>query len=498
MNKLRELKAVLWLLLGVLSAGSMGYYVVAIWSANQPAHFNDLYAPWWGAHELLLHGRNPYSPDVAHEIQTVIYGAPADATSADDPANIAGGFAYPPYAALLLWPTVYLSFSSAQKVFLVVSAAGTLLSLALWLRVLRFRSSPVLWLTIALFTLGSFPVLQAFQLQNLSLIAAVLIAVTMFLLSANHLVLAGIFLAISTFKPQFTIALIPWFALWTVTDWRRRRSLAWSFVTSMLLLELASEWLVPGWIRSFVNVLRAYRHYTYGHSLLDVWFTPKWGLPMAAFVLIATFFLCWRYRSQSADSMSFVAVISLLLAVTLIIIPTLAPHTQLLLLPGLLCLLRSRTLPWSSRLWSPGLWSSGLRSSGAPPRLALAATGGLLAWPWIAAFGLLLAGFRLPVSALLRFWDVPLYTSPLLPLAVSLALGCVLRVDLGTGDGSFASGAVETARLSCSTSCSTSRAGMLRDLGGKKEFNREGRKGIAEAAKVWRLDGAGENGSTQR
>jgi hypothetical protein len=38
MNKLRKLKAVLWLLLGVLSAGSMGYYVVAIWSANQPAH----------------------------------------------------------------------------------------------------------------------------------------------------------------------------------------------------------------------------------------------------------------------------------------------------------------------------------------------------------------------------------------------------------------------------------------------------------------------------
>jgi hypothetical protein len=482
MNKLRKLKAVLWLLLGVLSAGSMGYYVVAIWSANQPAHFNDLYAPWWGAHELLLHGRNPYSPDVAHEIQTVIYGAPADA--ADDSANIAGGFAYPPYAALLLWPTVYLSFSSAQKVFLVVSAAGTLLSLALWLRVLRFRSSPLLWLTIALFALGSFPVLQAFQLQNLSLIAAVFIAVTLFLLSANHLVLAGIFLAISTFKPQFTIALIPWLALWTVTDWRRRRSLAWSFVTSMLLLELASEWLVPGWIRSFVNVLRAYRHYTYGHSLLDVWFTPKWGLPMAALVLIAMLSFCWRYRSQPADSMLLVGVISLLLAVTLIIIPTLAPHTQLLLLPGLLCLLRRRSL-----LWSTGLWSSG-----APPRLALAATWGLLAWPWIAAFGLLLAGFRLPVSALLHYWDVPLYTSPLLPLAVSLALGCILRVDRGTGDGSFGSGAVETARLSCSTSS----AGMLRDLGGKKEFNREGRKGIAEAAKVWRLDGAGENGSTQR
>ena len=107
-------KTALWLLLSTLSAGSMAFYVAEIWSVNQPSDFTDFYAPWWGALELLLHHRNPYSPAVAHEIQTVIYGAPSS-TSIDDPSNIEGGFAYPPYTALLLWPTVYLSFSEAEK-----------------------------------------------------------------------------------------------------------------------------------------------------------------------------------------------------------------------------------------------------------------------------------------------------------------------------------------------------------------------------------------------
>jgi hypothetical protein len=420
MNNFPTSKAVLWLVLSILSAGSMAWYVDALWSANQPPHFTDFYAPWWGAHELLLHGRNPYSPAVAHEIRTVIYGAPVSATSTDDPATIGGGFAYPPYAALLLWPTVYLSFPGAQKAFLAVSVLATLLSLALWLRVFRFRPSPLPWLTITLFALGSFPALQALKLQNLSVIAAALIAVALFLLSTHHLALAGIFLAVSTFKPQFSIGLIPWLALWTMSDWRRRRPLAWSFLITMLLLVLVSEWLVPGWIGGFLNVLRAYRHYTYGHSLLDVWFTPGWGMLVAACFLLLAFALCWRHRSQPADSMWFIIVASLLLAVTLVVIPTLAPHAQLLLLPGLLCLLRARTL---------------LSSSGVLSKLVLAATWALLAWPWIAAFGLLLAAIRFPVSSLLRFWDIPLYTSPVLPLAVSIALGSLLSTAFGTGDG---------------------------------------------------------------
>jgi hypothetical protein len=403
-------KPVWWLLLGIVSGGSMAYYVGQIWSANQPANFNDLYAPWWGAHELLRHGRNPYSPEVAREIQTVIYGAPV-ASDVQDPSGIGGGFAYPPYIALLLWPTIYMSFSAAQKAFLSVSILGTLLSIVIWFRLARFRRSSLIWLAAIVFTFGSFPVLQGIKLQNPSLLAAFFIAITFFLLFTDHLVLAGAMLAVSTFKPQFTIALIPWLALWTLGDWRRRRPVAWSFLASMFLLIGVSEWLLPNWIPSFLRVVRAYRHYTYGHSLLDLWFTPTWGPIVAAFVLLAVLALCWKHRWHASDSPDFMVVTSLVLAVTLLIIPTLAPHAQVLLLPGILCLLQSRTLP---------------SSTGTLRRLVLAGTWTLLAWPWIAAFALLLAAMKFPAHNLLRFWELPLYTSPILPVALVLGLSGLL------------------------------------------------------------------------
>ena len=398
-------RKLLWLLLSVLSGGSMAWYVTAIWSANQPAHFNDLYAPWWAAHEMLRHGRNPYSPEIAHEIQTVIYGAPAHPTSANDPASISGGFSYPPYAAFLLWPTVYLSFAGAQRVFLLVSLAAMLLSIVLWVRTLRLPLEPLGWLTLTWFAFGSFPALQGLKLQNLSVIAAALLAITIYLLSSGHLALAGMFLAISTFKPQFTIALIPGLALWTFNDWGSRRRLALSFLFTMLVLVASSEWFVPGWIVRFLQVIRAYRHYTYGHSFLDVWFTPNWGMPLGLCVLALTLFFLWKMWLHDTHSTAFIRSMILLLAVTLVIIPSLAPHAQLLLLPGFLLFL-DRGNPLSSRM----------------AKLAQGASWTLLAWSWIAAWGLFVGALLFPVSRLLRYWGLPLYGSPLLPLAVSLAL----------------------------------------------------------------------------
>ena len=403
----------LWLILSLVSAGSMAYYVADIWSANQPPQFSDLYAPWWAAHELLLHGRNPYSPAVAHEIQTVIYGAPVT-PSRNDPSGIGGGFSYPPYASLPLWPLVYVPFPAAQKIFLFASTMVTALSLAIWVRIVRLRFKPVQWFITVVFVLGSFPALQAIKLQNLSVVASAMLALTLFLVAADHLVFAGALLAVSTFKPQFTITLVPWLLIWTCSDWRRRRSLAWSFLATMVLLISFSEWLTPNWIGDFLHVIRAYQQYTYGHSLLDVWFSPTFGPIVSAVLVLLAWALCWPHRYQPADSAKFVLVTSLLLAANVVVIPTLAPHAQLLLLPGFLCL-----LPGFAIAPKPQRFSRILRASAWM----------LLAWSWIAAVGLLLARTWFSAPALLRFWQVPLYTSPLLPLAMLLALIFALRAE---------------------------------------------------------------------
>src|SRR5207245_1895369 len=190
----------LWLILAIISASSMTFYVAKIWSARQPPHFSDLYAPWWAAHELFLHGRDPYSLEVAHEIQVMIYGAPLVPSFPGDASAVGGGFAYPLYAAFLLWPAVYLSFPTVQAGFLCISLLMIVGSLLLWLRTLRFRPPTLQLLTMALFTLGSFPALEALKLQNLSLVAAAFLAAAVACLASDYFVLAGIFLTLSTFK----------------------------------------------------------------------------------------------------------------------------------------------------------------------------------------------------------------------------------------------------------------------------------------------------------
>jgi hypothetical protein len=415
----RMVKPVLWLMLSILCACGMQFYVAKIWGTGQSRHFSDLYAGWWGAHEFILHGRDPYTPAVAREIQTVIYGSPVTAAYSGSPSELAGGFAYPLYTAFLMWPAIYVPFAAVQTGFFFVSILATLGSLALWLRGFRFRIPPVQWLTLAFFTLGSFPALEGIWLQNLSLIAALLLAGAVALLSSDRLILAGAFLAASTFKPQFTIVLVPWLALWTVSDWRRRQSLAWSFLASMLLLVGSSEWMLPGWIGRFMSVVQAYKQYTFGFSLLDLWFTPRGGPFVAAGVLLAVLALCWQYRCHPANSLGFFLATSLVLAVTLVVIPTLAPHTQLLLLPGFLCLARYGSVLWRSNRLA---------------RLLLSAACVLLAWPWITTIGLMFTSTVLPASALHHWWELPLYTSPLLPLAVVLALGCLIRIQTWPAD----------------------------------------------------------------
>ena len=95
----------------VLCASAMWFYVnqilVPYQRADATAHqrprgnLSDLYPRWYGSRELLLHHRNPYSPEVTSEIQVGYYGRPLDPSRAADPRD-QQGFAYPVYVAFLL------------------------------------------------------------------------------------------------------------------------------------------------------------------------------------------------------------------------------------------------------------------------------------------------------------------------------------------------------------------------------------------------------------
>src|ERR1700728_2468522 len=103
------------LALALLLAGSMSFYVRHILIGHQQAdaalhgtprgNLSDLYPRWLGARELLLHHRDPYSPEVTREIQIGYYGRQLNPARLSDPKD-QQGFAYPVYVVFLLAPTI--------------------------------------------------------------------------------------------------------------------------------------------------------------------------------------------------------------------------------------------------------------------------------------------------------------------------------------------------------------------------------------------------------
>ena len=194
-------------------------------------NLSDLYPRWLGARELLLHHRDPYSPEITREIQVGYYGRPLDPTRPGDPKD-QQGFAYPVYVVFLLAPIIRLPFPIVHACFRWLLVVLTAVTVPLWLRALRWRPSAAVTSILVILTLGSFPAVQGIKLQQLSLVVSGLIAGCAALLASGHLLLAGVLLAVATIKPQLALPVAGWLVLWALGDWRRRRRFIWGPSTS--------------------------------------------------------------------------------------------------------------------------------------------------------------------------------------------------------------------------------------------------------------------------
>ncbi|MGH9528718.1 MAG: glycosyltransferase 87 family protein [Terriglobales bacterium] len=425
------------LLLALLLAGSMWFYVRRVLVPYQRAdaalhgrprgNLSDLYPRWLGARELLLRHQDPYSAEITREIQTGYYGRPLNPTRPSDPKD-EEGFAYPVYVVFLLAPSINLPFAVVQAGFRWLLLLLTAISVPLWLRAIGYRPRWVGIAILIILTLGSFPAAQGLELQQLSLLVSVLIAVCLVLIACDYLWLAGIVLAVTTIKPQLVLPLVGWLGLWALSNWKKRRKLIFGFGLTMLALVVGGELILPGWIGSFMHAVAAYRRYTNSKSILDVLTTEFLGRLLAAIVIVVVANRCWEFRRDSQDTIYFALASSLVLAATIVIVPTIAPYNQLLLLPGIFLLAGNQGI---------------LSSKNLSTRVLGIVAAAIVFWSWIAAVGLTLASFVLPPARVQQAWAIPFYTSIATPLAVLGLLFQYAFQALRSGGSQAASGLPE-------------------------------------------------------
>jgi hypothetical protein len=343
-------KRQVWLSLALLCSACMYFYrsrlprdsdvTPAPVASIRAKSLTDLFQPWFGSRELLLHHRDPYGPDVTREIQTAFFGrelklSPAGDLNRAPTFALAYRFAYPLYIVFFLAPTIGMEFRSAQVVVWWFLAAVTAWSVLLWVRAGRIRLSVIALIALFAVVMTSLPVMQGLDLRQPGLLVAVLLAAAAAAAVSGRLFLSGSLLALATIKPQLAMLPIVWFGLWVSGEWRQRRSMVWGFATMLAFLVISAACFLPDWPVRFLDALRAYAAYSGGSSYVGM-FLPAamqwWVCALGAWVTAS---FCWRARESGADSVSFTLALALVLNLSVLIMPTvIAPYNHVLLLPA--------------------------------------------------------------------------------------------------------------------------------------------------------------------
>ncbi len=243
---------------------------------------SDFYEYYLAGRALFIQHQNPYSDQVAQQVQMAVY------------KHLAGqnedqlGFAYPPYALIPALPTFWLSFDWAQALWISLN-----LLVLMSLIYLAFPQAPK-WAVVS--TLFIYPFSFALILGNFNVLVTAFLALAYGILTKDRRLsrplqaVLGVLLAWSTVKPQFMwLFLVFLLAL----AWRRRLwALLASFAVAAILLLGFSFAVMPTWPLAWYDRLVKYTGYNQTWLILTFYLKEVMSLPAASVITAAAGVVC--------------------------------------------------------------------------------------------------------------------------------------------------------------------------------------------------------------
>ena len=375
--------------------------------ATRYAWGGDFYPIWLTGRALFAERSNPYTPETTRKIQIGLYGRPMDRPI--DPSPDYRAFSYPIYTDLLAAPLLLLGFETVRVVLSVLLFILTVISVVVWLKVLRI-SLPLSILTIfILLTLVSYPALEGLYAVQPGMFVAATIAFSIAALASSNYWLAGILLAVASVKPQMVWPLALFLITWSFGDWKQRKGIALGFLVTLVALFAASWALLPAWFSGWLHALATYSSYTQPpllQLLLGRILDSFLSLTLLGFIAV----VCWKNIGHPVPSPEFSLCVSLVLAVTALLLPSgVAVYDQIILLPAIFWL-------WSRR--------GEISKTTVPVRVLAVAAVVALFWQWVVACGVAVASLVSPLWASTPFVLVlPVRMAASLPFVVMALLG---------------------------------------------------------------------------
>ncbi len=293
---------------------------------------NDFYSRWAGARAWWMQGLSPYSEEASIQIEIGIYGRRA--LPGEDP----GPFVYPFYTIFLIAPLAFLPYAWAEAAWLVLlefALIGSVLGTAM---IADWRPPLALLVVTSVWAMGFYHSARAVLLGQFAVAILALVVTVLLALRARRDVLAGVFLALSTIKPQMVFLLIPFVLLWAVA--RRRWHVVGGFIVTLSILCGASFIAVPNWLSDFVQQVAHYPSYTAIGSpvwVITHYFIPALGTPgeiVLSVILLGGALVTWLRVWRTESWMVFLWTVGVTLVVTnLIALRTATTNYVVLLIP---------------------------------------------------------------------------------------------------------------------------------------------------------------------
>src|SRR5258708_17675412 len=209
---------------------------------------NDFYQRWRGARAYWVEGRDPYGKDVSRQVELDLYGAPASSDPALD--QYPGDFLYTMPTVILIAPLAMLPYDVASAIWLALTGTAVAVAFVLAADLYNWRPAPWLMIIGIAWAVTFYPAVRGMFLGQPGTIGVCLEIITLWALAKKHDLLAGIVLALSTFKPQLGFLIIPFLLLWAARSGRWRCAV--SFVVVVGVMFGMSFVLLPSWLTEWL------------------------------------------------------------------------------------------------------------------------------------------------------------------------------------------------------------------------------------------------------
>jgi len=315
-------------LIGVIALGvalAIGWVTLNYELAKRYGSGAEILPVWYGVRAFLVERVDPYGLAVAEQIQRAVYGRPARL----------GEF---PFALDIPFPLLLLFFPLApipdplwgRAAWMTLSQAGVVLLALLPFRILEWRPAPWLIALLIGFALFWSYSLEAFWSSSFSVVLTLLLLQAFLLMYEGNDELAGILLAVSAMKWEYTALLwaLLLLVVWITKRWRVVVGLAMGW----LVLGAASFLINPGWLWPYLRAVAVNWRadaWLNTHSFLAEWF-PRSAEPLTWLItalLLLLLLLEWFAAVRHSEAPRLLWSLGLGVAITpLIGLPTGPAH----------------------------------------------------------------------------------------------------------------------------------------------------------------------------